>query len=358
MDIQHDVRNWRVILLIAGLLTLLLPSFIWTKPLPRFTDGSVWHRDIRNAPLAADSAQMITTLEQLGGWGNGNRFQIDFSFHVLNADEKTPCKPVIAWPNMGAYYSPDCDNPGFSFPLTSDGAIEGSLDYTCNQATNDCHLLVVQGRVLYEAYKANVTANGVETRCAVRWNLDKMYPSQGRGEHCTSTDGAGFPIAPLLFNADEVSIALFTSDSDLGHAIRFTLPNSRIAASQYVHPSTHGTTATSAPLNSLPYGVRMRLKANFDMSDYSPAAKVILRTLQRYGLVLADGGNIALTAESDIFTNAKWNNLGINSLTFVNAAIPVRVTDFEVVETGARRTVSFDCTRVPEDFIFIDAFEY
>ena len=52
--------------------------------------------------------------------------------------------------------------------------------------------------------RESADATGVHAICGLRWDLAKVYPRHGRGEHCTSADGAGFPIAPLLFNADEV----------------------------------------------------------------------------------------------------------------------------------------------------------
>ncbi len=340
-------------------------------PLPRFPSGAVWNRDITSAPLDPNSASMIATLQSLGGWGGG-KLQIDFSIKVLTADASAPSRPVVAWPDAGSYYTPDCDAPGaqLQFPLPPGGSIEGSSDYTCDHANNDCHLLVVQGSKLYEAYAANVTATGVETICALVWDLDKVYPPEGRGEQCTSADAAGFPIAPLLFNADEIYAAMQVPNGDLGHAIRFILPNNRMASLAdpdpklakhfYVHPATHGTKVTSGPPGSVPYGVRMRLKANFDMSQYSAAARVVLRTIQRYGIVLADGGFIALTAEDDTYTTHKWSELGITSQTFVpgtgNPA--VQVTDFEVVDTGPQINVTYECARGPDDFIFIDRFDF
>ena len=194
----------------------------------------------------------------------------------------------------------------------------------------------------------------------MKWDLTKRYPNNGRGEQCSSADAAGFPIAPLLFNADEVKAAVATN-GDIGHAIRFILPNARIAAAAYVHPASHGTkppNGASGPAASVPYGARLRLKANFDMSRYNPAAKVLLRTMQRYGIVLADGGNIALTGEDDRFTDAKWSALGIDSQIFKVGNPSPKVTDFDVIETGPRHTVTYDCVRNPEDFIFTDGYDY
>lgn len=95
-----------------------------------------------------------------------------------------------------------------------------------------------------------------------------MIQSNGRGQQCTSADDAGFPIAPLLFTADEIKAGR------IEHAIRFILPNDMIRARKYVAPATHGTN-TSGPATSGPYGFRMRLKAGFPVETLSPAAQVV-----------------------------------------------------------------------------------
>lgn len=328
---------------------LVLPVAVTAAPLPRFPPGAVWNQDISRAPLAADSASMIATLQGIGGWGNGNRLQIDFSMHVLHAAAAAPTLPVAA-----GGYAPDCD-VRFAFPLPPGGAIEGEDGYTCTSG-GDCHLLVVQGSTLFEAYAANVAGGQVQSSCALKWDLARIYPRQGRGEQCTSADAAGFPIAPLLFNADEVAAAV-PLNGDIGHAIRFILPNARMAAGAYVRPATHAG-APSGPAASVSYGVRMRLKAGFDMTGYNPAARVLLRTMQRYGLVLSDGGNIALTGESDRYTSHTWAALGITSRVFVDGTPAPKVTDFEIVDTGPRLPRTNDCVRTPDDFVFIDGYDY
>lgn len=308
---------------------------------PEFPAGSVWRSDISQAPLAADSASMIQTLQSLGGWGSGDDFQIDFAITILHAAPNAPSKPVVAGPN--GYYEGECDDPGFAFPLPQGGAIEQSPGYTCSGG--DCHLLVVQGNRLYESYLTNVTAAGVESRCAVVWQLDKVYPDAGRGDHCTSADAAGFPIAPLMLEADDVAAAV-ASDGDLGHALRFILPNNRMAADVYVRPASHAG-GPSGPASSVPYGARLRLRADFPMAGYNSAAKAILRSMQRYGIVLADGGNIALTAADDRFSTATWDELGIDAHTFADGdtGAAVKVTDFVVIDTGPRLPKSGECQR-------------
>ena len=45
-----------------------------------------------------------------------------------------------------------------SMPVPANAVIEGGSGLSCDNANNDCHLLVVQGDTLYEAYRANAGA--------------------------------------------------------------------------------------------------------------------------------------------------------------------------------------------------------
>lgn len=339
---------------------------------PRFPAGSVWHQDISAAPLHPQSMAMLATLAGLGGWGNGNIMQIDFSLHVHHAaPADAPRLPIRPHAPSGEYWTPDCEALPTTMPVPVDAAFEGQTGLSCNNTSSDCHLIVRQGQTLYELYSADLSNGVLDARCLAVWNLSAVYPPEGRGEHCTSADAAGFPIAPLLVNADEVAARMGDANADLGHAIRFILPNARMANDTslggvggrlYVRPASHAG-SPSGPVGTVPYGVRMRLKANFDMAGYNAAARLILRTMQRYGLVLSDGGDIALTFESDRHTAARWSDVGIIPRTFgasVNGSTPLKVTDFEIIDTGPRIGETWDCVRsvvAPLDPIFAGGFE-
>ena len=130
---------------------------------------------------------------------------------------------------------------------------------------------------------------------------------------------------------------------EVKHAIRFILPNDRIDPKVYVHPATHATRHTATAATPVPYGARLRLKSTFDLTQLpSDGARVVARALQKYGMFLADGGNIALTAQSDTYTQAKWDGL----LDARDLAM-LKVTDFEMVDGGARIPLTLDCTRTP-----------
>lgn len=335
------------------LLALLPAGGALAEPPPRFPPDAVWHQDIRAAPLHPQSAAMIATWSGLGGFGFG-RVQIDLGFKIVHAAADAPLRTISGYPSDEDYYLPDCEPLGTAMPVPVDAEIEWQDGLDCPD-DGDCHLLVVQGNRLYEAYRARaIGGTGLGAQCLAVWKLDRVYPEDNRGDHCTSADAAGFPIAPLLFNADEVHAAMQVADGDLGHAIRFILPNARMASTTidgdryglYVRPASHAG-GPSGPEGTIAYGSRLRLKAGFPVHLYPAGAQVVLRTMQRYGIVLSDGGNIALTAESDRFTDHTWDEVGITPQTFYQAvpAEPLQPEDFEVLDTGPRIVETWECER-------------
>jgi hypothetical protein len=296
-----------------------------------FPPEAVWYRDVSTAALDPQSAAVIAYLDGVG-WGLG-RMQIDFSIEVLAADATTPSR---AFTPTEDHFRPDCDlDP---VPVPPGGALEGEEGYEC-RGDGDCHLIVVDRprMKLFEMWRADIRGDVFRGGCLAVWDMTRVYPPSGRGEQCTSADAAGFPIAPLLFDADEVAA------SRIDHAIRFILPNSTIRAREYVHPATHGTRATSGPPDAPPYGARLRLRADYPLASLpNEGARTVARGMQRYGILLADAGRVALTARSDRFTRSKWAGLlGATDL----AAL--RPGDFAMVAAGDRIPLTNDCVRNP-----------
>ncbi len=302
-------------------------------PATYFPSGSIWTQDVSHARLDPQSGAIIAWLADAGGWGHNNLMQVDFAIRVLQADAKTPHLPFKG-PGPGALDSDQLT----TIPLPAGGGMEGQTGYQCNIDQEDCHLIVVdrgQGK-LYEAYQANYVENAITANFVAVWDLNRVYPPSGRGDQCTSADAAGLPIAPLLFNADELA------SGSINHAIRFILPNSRIRAHVYVHPATHAG-APRGPVLAPPMGARFRLKASFDMSKLTPAAQVVARAMQKYGMFLSDGGNIALTAQNDADTKAKYADMDFGPRDLAD----LKVTDFEVVDMGTPIRLTDDCVRNP-----------
>ena len=293
-------------------------------PAPYFPAGAIWTKDISHAPLDPQSSTIIAWLADAGGWGNNNKMQIDFGMRVLQEDAATPQVPFRKAPG---FMAADSDN------ITTIPLPAGSDMESCE---GDCQLIVVDrshGK-LYETFATRVAENAVIAQFAAVWDLNRVYPPSGRGDQCTSADSAGFPIAPLLFNADELATG------SINHAIRFILPNQRIRAHVFVHPATHAG-GPRGPVPAPPIGALFRLKASYDVSQLMPEAQVVARAMQKYGMFLADGGNIALTAESDKDTKAKYADLDFDS----HSLWGLKVTDFEVVDMGTPIRLTDDCVR-------------
>lgn len=242
--------------------------------------------------------------------------------------------PLRAFTPTEDHFRPDCDlDP---VPVPPGGALEGEEGYEC-RSDGDCHLIVAdRSRMkLFEMWRADIRGDSFRGGCLAVWDMTRVYPPTGRGEQCTSADAAGFPIAPLLFDADEVAAGR------IDHAIRFVLPNATIRAGEYVHPATHGTRATSGPPDAPPYGARLRLRADYALASLpNDGARTVARAMQRYGMLLSDAGRVALTARSDRFTRAKWSGLlGAQDLS------SIRPRDFEMVAAGEPIPLTNDCVR-------------
>jgi hypothetical protein len=306
---------------------------------PYFPAAAPWNQRADSMALDAQSDAIIAAL-QAYGWGAGH-MQIDTSIHVMcDADGSAPKKAFMA---TGDSYHPDCDLA--PVPVPAGGHIEGETGYNCT-GDGDCHLIVVAPKEhrLYEQWRVDFTGGPYKGGCLAIWDTSVTPPPSGRGDGCTSADAGGFPMAALLFDADEVE------SGHINHAIRFILPNNIIQNNTFVHPATHATGHTSA-LNSVPYGAHLRIRkdrlAAVLAALPNDAARVVGQALHDYGMFLSDGGNIALTSEDDENTTAKWatvmgTGLGSSDLR------TIMPSDFEMIDGGTRiDTSKANCSRTP-----------
>jgi len=170
---------------------------------------------------------------------------------------------------------------------------------------------------LYELYSAHPVNNGAS------WNAKSgavfdLKSNAVRPDGWTSCDAAGLPIFPGLVRYDEVF-----EQREIKHALRFTAPRTRKA---YVYPARHFASNDSDP-NLPPMGMRVRLKASFDISRYSPALQVILRALKKYGMFVADNGpGWFLSGAPD----QRWSDDELSNLKSIKGS------DFEVVRMDMR----------------------
>jgi hypothetical protein len=239
---------------------------------PVFPPDHIWNQPIVDLPLDPNSDLYIATIGAAGhlqadfGSGLWNGAPIGIPFVIVTA-----AQPGVA---VSFDYADESD-PG-PYPIPPDVPIEGGPD-----SDGDRHVLVLQRDdcLLYELYAAYPQADG-------SWQAGSgaIFDLNGyarRPDGWTSADAAGLPILPGLVRYEEVA------SGEIRHALRFTAPQTRRA---YLWPARHYASSLTG-LQYPPMGQRFRLKADFDISGFDPQVQVILRALQRYGLILADNGS-------------------------------------------------------------------
>jgi hypothetical protein len=246
-----------------------------------FPPDNPWNQDISGWPVAADSAKLVASI----GRDKPFRCNYDQSFILV-----PPGQPRIGLTKME--YKDESD-PG-PYPIPDTIPIEGwprssreqdpgiTLAEVQRDAKNrggDRHALVVDpvNRKLYEFFEMKRTDAGWQASCAAIFDLTS---NALRPDGWTSADAAGLPIFPAVVRYDELQ------RGEIRHALRFTVRKTRRA---YVAPATHYASQDKNP--ALPrMGERFRLRRDFDVSSFSKPAQVILRALQKYGMLVADNG--------------------------------------------------------------------
>jgi hypothetical protein len=265
-----------------------------------FPSRNLWNTNISGAPVDPNSANLINyigasvTLHPDFGAGlyDGQSMGIPYQIEA-RTQAKVPVK-------LGAYASESDPGP---MPIPANALIEG---YPA-PGSGDRHVLVLDqgGCWLYELYNAYPSKSGVwSAHSAAIWD---MTINEQRPYTWTSADAAGLPVFVGLARYDEVSAGA------IRHALRFTVPTTQEA---FTPPASHWASSVTDS-NAPPMGMRLRLKASFDISGFSPANQVILTALQQYGMILADNGSaIYISGMPD----PNWNNNDLDALKTITAS--------------------------------------
>ena len=270
-----------------------------------FLASDPWRTDISTSALDANSDSLIASCGPTKG------LHPDFGTVYAGAPNGIPyvvVRGAQAKVPVSFYYGDESD--AGPYPVPTYAPIEGG-----SSSTGDRHVLVIDAAAWkdYEMFDAH-PVNGGASWTGGSGAIFDMTEGTTRPAGWTSADAAGLPILPGLTRYDEVVI-----HQVIAHALRFSCAHSRKA---YVSPARHSAgsgTSTNLP----PMGMRVRLKASFDISSYSAANKVILTALKKYGMFLADNG-------SDMFLSGapdpRWSDDDLHNLTKVHGS------DFEVVQ--------------------------
>ena len=237
-----------------------------------FPDDNPWNTIVASAPIDPNSATLIASC----GLRN---LHPDFGTVWDGAPNGIPYVVVRAGqPKVPVSFDyADESDPG-PYPIPPNAPIEGGAG-----STGDRHVLIVDLDAwrLYELYDAHPIDGGASWHAGSGAVFD-LGSDALRPAGWTSADAAGLPIFPGLVRYDEVM-----EQHAIEHALRFTCPRTRKA---YVYPARHyASSDTSSALP--PMGMRVRLESSFDTTGFSPAVRVILRSMMRYGMLLADNGS-------------------------------------------------------------------
>jgi hypothetical protein len=246
---------------------------------PAFPADDAWNRVIENDAVSASWTAHLQTLV-----GAARKLHPDYG----NSGSDHYGIPINYVPSSQAKVQVEFDeaqesDPGpYPFPGPDQIKVEGG---TATQCDGDCHVLVVQAGEckLYEADACSDASGSWHCYSGAIWDLTK----QGEGQRTagyTSADAAGLAIAPGLVRYDE------GASGEIDHAIRFTL---HCTSAGFVAPASHFAVPGGCKGNAdaPPMGLRVRLKASYDISGLSGSAHAVARAMQRYGMILADNGS-------------------------------------------------------------------
>jgi hypothetical protein len=271
---------------------------------PVFPKSNPWNQRVDRLPVTSNSDEIIRSIGAERGlhadFGSGvwEGAPIGIPITVVGRRQR---KTRVSFD-----YADESDRG--PYPIPRNVRIEGG-----RASAGDRHAIIVDRNScrLYELFALYPQGRGWRAGSGAIWNLrsNKLRPAGW-----TSADAAGLPILPGLARYDEVKRGV------IDHALRFTVQRTRRA---YVYPARHHASSSNDP-SLPPMGLRLRLKANFDVSGYPRQARTVLVALKRYGMLVADNGSSwYITGAPD----PRWSNDQLHTLGRVKGS------DFEVVSS-------------------------
>jgi hypothetical protein len=299
----------RTVLLALVPLALAAPAA--AHPLPQAPDcrifpaTSVWNKPVNRLAVRKDSRTIVSSigarLSLHADFGSGLWDGGPIGIPITVVDSTTPRSSV------DFEYADESD--AGPYPIPDDVSIEGGPS-----ADGDRHAVIVDSEAcsLYELFSLYPSWSAGS---GAIWDLDS---NALRPRGWTSADAAGLPILPGLARYDEVAAG------SIDHALRFTVHRSRRA---YIYPARHFAspyTSHSLP----PMGLRLRLRLNYPTASFPPQARLVLRALKRYGMIVADNGSSWYVSGAP---DSGWDNDDLHTLGRIKGS------DFRVVDTSTLR---------------------
>ncbi|HWW02542.1 MAG TPA: IPT/TIG domain-containing protein [Candidatus Acidoferrum sp.] len=336
-----------------GFISILRMSALVTPAAALFPPDNPWNQNIANAPVATNSATVISNIVALSGNG---RFHPDFGQDTQSANPLYGIPYNAVHGNTAPKVNVVIDAyPGESdllpAPIPANAVVEGDFQNGPDVGVNnrgDSHLLVwdVDNTIAYEFYRASRPSENADGS----WHADAeavwdMKANSFRTLGWTSADAAGLPILPGLARPDEALPVSQGGQGAIRHALRFTLQNA-VVLNKYLYPASHNANpGNSVPAIQPPMGARFRLKASVDISLLNPQSQAVAQALKNYGMIVADNGSsfflsgASYSVDSSNRFSVTWDDNDIQDTT--HGLKSLHFTDFEVVDlTPAVTSVS------------------
>lgn len=265
-----------------------------------FPADNAWNTNIASAPVDPNS-DAITSASGFAGLHLHHDFWSDYGMPYVVVDSTiTPSVPINV-----IDYAGESDVVVAPYPATA--PIEG-YPADCSgwpdTYVGDSHALVLDRAncFLYETFNTHRCNGLYNASSETIWD---MHNYESRPWGWTSADAAGLPIFPGLVRYDEIA------SGAINHAIRFTMAHTKDDANNgyFVYPASHAAGNIWGVSNVM--GMRIRLKAGFDISGFSAVNQIILTAMKQYGMILADnGGYFYFQGAADPrFDDSDLNNL-------------------------------------------------
>ena len=277
-----------------------------------FPDDNPWNLDVSKRPVDPNSAKYIESI------GLGKNLHPDFGT-VYNGAPSGIQYVVVPGnqPKIPVTFEYPDESDGDAYPIPPDPPIEGGP-----KSEGDRHILMLDrdNWKLYELFSCYPQDGGKKWKAGSGAIFD-LNSNKLRPAGWTSADAAGLPILPGLVRYDEVMEL-----GEIRHALRFTV---RKTQRGYVAPATHWA-SRSKDSNLPPMGMRVRLKADYDISKFPKPVQVILTCLKKYGMLLADNGGDWFMSGSP---NPKWDDEALSTIKRVKGR-DLEVVRMEKIVTG------------------------
>lgn len=302
------------------------PTDYSTSPLisgcPVFPTDNPWNADVSNYCVDPNSDQYVASINQ-----DKQYLHPDFGSDPTYGIPYVVVPPTQPLVTVTFNQYPAESDPGPNCTLTNAGCypfpptapVEGG-----NNSTGDRHVLALladpthNNCTLYEVWEGYKDAND-NNWTAANGAVFNLYSDKLRPDGWTSADAAGLPILPGLARYDEVAAG------EIKHALRFSVYQTQAG---FIHPATHYASESNNPAFP-PMGLRLRLKASYDISSYTGQSLIILTALKKYGMIVADNGSSWYISGAP---NPGWDDTDLDQLKNVPGSA------FEVVVTGTIQT--------------------